>query len=324
LKPLAGGALILAGLALMVFGWPDLSNQPVKYEKLAEIDRGMAGFPELGGRFPADRLAHYRIGRSEGVGVDLSVAEYRDGQGRTASAIVYPPAQPDEPQGEAKLRHELWKGAADAILAHTSEDALFVSWWDDAQRIRFQSGRAPWVDRPAAGAFPSEDQRKFWRQAGGGFNPDETRLRQLAHWLSMDADAALLEMAGILPKNQPVFWLVCVDDLARLSEIEALSGVKLPFEARYFAQSKDIHSQIAEVRQWAGEKNPGSYLVQQLPSGGVRAWRMTSEEGARTLLARLLPFTTSLAKPLDDFSLVYQSGWGGYLSIYQWRSDGIR
>jgi hydroxylamine oxidation protein HaoB len=59
--------------------------------------------------------------------------------------------------------------------------------------------------------------------------------------------------------------------------------------------------------------------VQALPNGGTRAWRITREEGTKTLLARLLPFTTSLAKPLDKLSLVYQSPWGGYLSVYEWR-----
>jgi hydroxylamine oxidation protein HaoB len=116
-----------------------------------------------------------------------------------------------------------------------------------------------------------------------------------------------------------VYWLACLDDLARLSEIEALGGAKLPFEARVFPAADNIHGQIAEARRWAGEAGPGAYLAQQLPGGGARVWRITREAGTKTLLARLLPFTSSLAQPLAKLSLVYQSSWGGYLSVYQWQ-----
>ncbi len=315
LKTTLGGIAILAGAGLLFFGLPDFSNHGLQYEKLAELKPGEPGFPEIQGAFPVETLARYRIGHEAGGGVELNVAHYQDGQ--KATAIVFPPA--GNAQSEASLRHDLWQAAAEAIQKHTGQDALFLSWWDDGQRIRFLSGRKPWLDQPAAAAFPDAKQQEFWRQAGGGFATDETRLKQFARWLSMDADAALAEMDQALPKGQPVYWLVCLDDLARLSEIEALSGVKLPFEARVFPQADNIHSQIAEVKRWAGEKGVGAYLVQQLPAGGARVWRVTTEDGVKTLLARLLPFTTSLAKPLEHQALVYQSPWGGYLSVYQWQ-----
>ncbi|MDD5034092.1 MAG: hydroxylamine oxidation protein HaoB [Methylococcaceae bacterium] len=319
LKSALGVILVFAGVALIVFGVPDFSDrEAVSYEKIAESNSGEAGFPAIGGRFSPQRIVRYRIGREETGGVELNQAQYQDGQSRR-SAIVFPPAL-----GEGGLRHDLWKGAAEAILAHTEENALFVSWWDDAQRIHFLSGRNPWVEAPVAAAYPDRKQRDFWEKTGGGFAPDESKLKQLARWLSMDAQAALREMAQALPKGAPIYFLICLDDLARLGEIEALSGVHLPFDLRNFPQSGNVHSQIAEVKRWAGEKGPGSYLVQQLPQSGVRAWRIGTDEGARTLLARLLPFTSSLEKPLEGQPLVYQSGWGGYLSVYEWRPrEGI-
>ncbi len=319
LKPAVGAVILLAGGALMAFGPPRFPFHPIKYEELAELKSGESGLPELGGRYPVERLARYRIGREGGPGVELNVAQYRDAQGHPGSAIVYPRQEAVPAREDMNFRHDLWKGAAESILAHTGEDALFVSWWDDAQRIRFLTGRNNWVANPAAGAYGKYEQRVFWEKAGGGFDPDETKLRQLARWLAMDADAALAEMDAALPRNQPVYFLACVDDLARMHEIQKLSGIKLPFEVRVFPQSDDIHSQIAEVKRWAGETGVGAYLVQSIPAGGVRAWRITTEQGTRTLLARLLPFTSSLVKPLDQQTLVYQSGWGEDLSIYEWR-----
>lgn len=313
-----GSIAVLLGIWVMVFGLPDLTDHGLKYEKLAELKQGEPGFPEIKGQYPIERLDRYRISR-DGSGVEVNVAHYRVPEGQPNSAIVYPPADKAQPQGEVGLRHDLWQAAAEAIQSHTDKNALFLSWWDDGQRIRFLTGRKPWLDQPVASAFPDKDQQKFWQQAGGGFNQDEAKLKQLARWLSMDADAALAEMAQTIPKDQPVYWLVCLDNLARLAEIETLSSVKLPFEARIFPQADNIHGQIAEVKRWADEKGIGSYLVQQLPAGGARVWRITTENGVKTLLARLLPFTTSLAKPLEHQALVYQSGWGGYLSVYEWR-----
>lgn len=314
-----GGIAILAGLALMVFGLPDFSSRGLKYEKLAEWKAGAADFPAIRGAFPVETLTRYHIGREADSGVELNVAQYRDSQNQTASAIVFPPADKTPAQGEKGLRHDLWQAAAEAIRQHSAQDALFLSWWDDGQRVRLLTGRKPWLDKPVAGAFPNAEQQAFWRQVSGGFAQDETQAKQFARWLSMDAEQALAEMEQALPKSQPVYWLACLDDLARLGEIEALAGVKLPFEARIFPQADNIHGQIAEVKRWALESGPGSYLVQQLPGGGARVWRITTEEGSKTLLARLLPFTSSLAKPLEPLSLVYQSPWGGYLSVYQWQ-----
>ena len=295
----------------MFFGLPDFSGRGLQYEKLAELQAGQPGFPELRGAFPATSLTRYRLTR-QSSNVELQVAQY----GQAASAIVYPPAT--DAEKEAGLRHDLWQAAAAAIVKNSDDNALFMAWWDDGQRVRFLTGREPWLAQPVAAAFPDAGQQRFWRQAGGGFAADDRRHRQLARWLGMDAEAALAEMDAVLPKGRTVYWLLCLDDLARLGEIEALGGVKLPFEARSFPQADNIHAQIAEVRRWAGETGADAYLVQALPGGGVRAWR-THADGAKTLLARLLPFTSSLAQPLAPLALVYQSGWGGYLSVYQWR-----
>lgn len=311
LKTFLGGIAMLAGLAVMLFGPPDFSDHGLRYEKLSEWKAGDKDFPEIRGAFPIERLSRYRIGRGEGGGVELNIAHYRDGQ--PASAIVFPGQA-----GATELRHDLWQAAAWAIQNHADQDAVFLSWWDDGQRIRFLAGRKPWLSQPVAAAFPDARQQAFWQEAGGGFAEDPARLKQYARWLAMDADAALAEMDQALPKG-PVYWLVCLDDLARLNEIEALNGAKLPFEAKVFPAMDNIHGQISAVQRWAGEQGPGSYLVQQLSGGGARVWRITSEAGAKTLLARLLPFTTSLTKPLEQLSLVYQSPWGGYLSVYQWR-----
>ncbi|MGX2038807.1 hydroxylamine oxidation protein HaoB [Methylocaldum sp. MU1018] len=314
--------MLLVGIGIFFFGLPHLFSESWQFEKIKEMKPGDAGFPVLEGQFQPESVAEYEIGREGKVTVSLHVVSYRDNDGSSRRAIVYPSSGASSPPPVAadgnQIRHDLWGSAAKAIRQHTEENALFVSWWDDAQRIHFLTGRDAWASLPVAEAFPEPRSRRFWGDVAGGFAKDEQPLRQLAHWLTMDADRAIAELSERLPKDRPVFWVVCLDDLARLSEIEALSGVSLPLEARFFPAEANIHAQIAAVKRWAKEKGPGSYLVQPLPGGGIRAWRITSDEGEKTLLARLLPFVGSLGHVPEPFQLVYQSEQGGYLSIFKW------
>jgi hydroxylamine oxidation protein HaoB len=318
LKPALGGLLILAGAYVFVAGLPDFSaGDGYRYTLLADLEPGSKGFPEVSGHYPIQRALRYRLEHGQAA-LELDVVEYQDDTGQPSRAIVYPPAGDTVGAREHGLRHDLWQEAMAALDGHAGADALFLGWWDDGQRIRFATGLPVWLDKPVAGAYADARESAFWRSVAGGFAPDETRARQLARWLTMDADAALADMAAVLPKDQPVYVLICLDDLARLAEIETLAGTRLPFEAKVFPAAANLHAQIAGVKRWAEETGVGAYLAQPLANGAVRAWRITSEAGVKTLLARLLPFTTSLTQPLPALKPVYQSGWGSYLTIYQW------
>lgn len=325
LRLFLGLGLLLVGIAIFFYGLPRFFSEELRFEKIKEMKSGDPGFPMLDGQFQPESLGEYEIGRADQVMVSLHAVSYRDKSGELRRAIVFPPtdqgssALPGVGDGN-RVRHDLWMKAAKAIRQHTDENALFVSWWDNAQRIHFLTGRDVWVAQPVADAFPEPRPRDFWGEIAGGFAEDEQPLHQLAHWLTMDADQALAELSELLPKDRPVFWAICLDDLARLSEIEALSGISLPFEARFFPAEANIHAQISAVKRWAEEKGRGSYLVHPLPSGGIRAWRITAEEGEKTLLARLLPFVGSVGHTPEQLQLVYQSEQGAYLSIFKWVS----
>ncbi len=321
--PIAGIICIVSGVWIGLFGFPKWSNPAIAYEKVQEIKAADANFPVFTTYFPADSLAKYLVHQGENATLSLDAVQYRANDGGTRQAIVYLPdnsvAQPT--QEIKKLRHDLWAEAMLAVTQNTDEKTLFLSWWDNSQRIDLLSGRLTWARAPIAAAFAGNGEQKLWQQIADPFAKDEAPLRVLAKWLAMDAQQALKEMTGTLPANIPVYLLACADDLARVNEIERLSGKKLGFEARIFPQSGDMHSQIAEVKRWASETGSGSYLVQTIPGQGIRAWRITDSETENTLLAKMLPFTSSLAKPLENLEAVYQSSWGAYLTIYHWRRD---
>ncbi|GAB6048272.1 hypothetical protein JCM19379_21010 [Methyloparacoccus murrellii] len=315
---LLGLGLVLAGSAWMI-GNAWKAQHPSARHELLDIRPGSdLRDSGISPRFPVERLSNYRIETGRGVDIRLGIVDYRDDAGQARSVIVYPANPGTGLAAEPGTRMSLWGSTAQAIREHTQEDALFLSWWDNAQRIHFLTGRETWPRQAARSGFADSPLRDFWIKAAGGAARDEQPAIQLAKWLTMDAEQALADIRRALPSNRPLYWLVCVDDLARLGEIEALSGVKIPLEMRYFPPAPNIHAQIAAVRRWASEAGDlGNYLVQQIPGGGVKAWRITTEAGSRTLLARLLPFTQALENPLPDTHLVHQSTWGAYLVIHE-------
>ena len=268
--------------------------------------------------FPAERLTRYRLGKAQDLDIPLSVIDYRNEENQLEKVTVYPETKPATAVRSANPRMSLWSKVAEAISKHASPDALYITWWDNAQRIHFLTGEATWPRRPAAESFAGLPLAAFWQEAAGGLAVDTAPVRQLAQWLTMDADLALQAIRSDPNLSRMPYLLACVDDLARLGEIERLSGVSIPLEVRYFPSGEDLHGQIKEVRRWASETGSGAnYLVQPVVGGGVRAWRVTRPEGSNLLLIRLLPFSKSLESPLEGLRLVYQSHWGAYISLYE-------
>jgi len=78
------------------------------------------------------------------------------------------------------------------------------------------------------------------------------------------------------------------------------------------------HGDIALIKQWANEEGDGNYLVQK-EGLNYHLWGTPKLSGSekKSLIVRLLPFVDSLKKLPEGVQLVYQSNWGGYLSIYK-------
>lgn len=315
-----GIACLIAGVWIWISGIPTFSSSPaLNISNVREIRKNDSDFPALTSHYPVDTTWRYALQQGDMAALTLDVVDYSTATGEKRRAMLYLPNQSDLPavQEIKKLRQDLWNTAAEAINQHTTENSLFLSWWDNNQRIDLLSGRAGWAMLPVVTAFASREEQTLWEKLAGQSNPDDAQLRRLAGWLTMDADKAMAEIAASIPATTPVYLLACLDDLARLSEIERLSGKKLGFEARFFPQSSDMHAQIAQVKHWASEKGNGSYLLQNVPGQGLRAWRIIDQDTENTLLAKILPFTTSIAKPPANLKIVYQSSWGAYLTIYE-------
>jgi hydroxylamine oxidation protein HaoB len=319
-KLLVGVSCIVAGLWTLSLAAINTLSPVLSAQKVTELKAGEPRFTAVRGHYQTERIERYKLQQGDSASLPLDIVSYHASDGSAHRAILY---HADNISSAATdnmaLRQQLWIDAMAAVNQHTDEQTLFLSWWDDAQRIDWFSGRNTWATAPAAAAFANDGEKDLWAQLAGPLAQDDTRLRQLARWLVMDAHEALTEMSTALPddKATSVYFLACLDDLARLGEIERLSGKKLAFATALFPRARDTHAQIAEVKRWAHEKGNGSYLLQNTPAG-IRAWRMENAETENTLLAKLLPFTSSLENPLAELEMVYQSPWAAYLTVFRW------
>lgn len=104
----------------------------------------------MSNHFAARSVQRYSFDRSGQALFDLHVAHYLDEHENPRNAILFPPPPSDEtltlsPTG---LRHDIWQETARMLNRKAPENALFLSWWDDGQRIHFLSGRQSWVHAP--------------------------------------------------------------------------------------------------------------------------------------------------------------------------------
>ncbi|MFN3565274.1 MAG: hypothetical protein ACK4V1_04730, partial [Burkholderiaceae bacterium] len=84
---------------------------------------------------PADAFAfrpasatRYALGDDDGEIAFLQVA-YADGDGRSRTALLHPPAAGRDEQVET--RWSWWLRTAEAIRKHAAADAQIVAWWDN-------------------------------------------------------------------------------------------------------------------------------------------------------------------------------------------------
>jgi hydroxylamine oxidation protein HaoB len=318
------GALLLTGSAMLFqqvrgafVGEEEASPTnpaPLKFTLL----QGQAS--DLQGAFSVDSVDDYTVERDGRDAFSLLLAHYKDSQGQEHRAVLFPKSKQTENvlPSATGLRQSIWQEAANAISRNTPKDALILSWWDDGQRIHFLSGRDAWASKPAAQTFVSPVWQHLQDSLLIASDSEREHLSTMAHWLTMGSDKALAEMRQMFGKSRPIYLLVTNDLLMRLGEMVDYGGASLPFVSKTFQAHDNLHGDIAQIKQWAVEEGDSNYLVQKEGLNyHVWATAKASEAEKNSLLVRLLPFVDSLKKLPEHVNLVYQSHWGGYLSIYK-------
>ncbi len=279
---------------------------------------------DLQGAFSVDSVDNYTFQRDGKDAFSLLLAHYKDDQNQQRRAVLLSKGKQEaralpSPTG---LRQAIWQDAAKAISENTPKDALILSWWDDGQRIHFLGGRDAWVSKPSSQTFISP----IWKQLQGNLllasDSERGQLSNMARWLTMDSEKALAEMRQMFGASRPIYLLVTNDLLMRLGEMVDYGGTSLAFSSKAVPAHDNLHGDITQIKQWAYEEGSGNYLVQK-EGLAYHVWATAKGSVAEknALLVRLLPFVDSLKKLPEKVHLVYQSHWGGYLSIYKLELD---
>ena len=313
----------------MFSGFVPRAPQPLTWAvaPIAQRSAGEAGFPKLATHFKVESVRSYRVSSPQGTELVAVQATFRDRSqaARTAILSMAPQAtfqsNTSDLGFEADPRYEIWRDAAAEMKKRVESRALVVSWWDNAQRIHLLTGLDTWVTSPARKGFPNRDEERVWSTLGGTFSENEARLETLAKSLTQDAASAVRTLKATLPPSTPIYFVVTTDDLARLNEMHSLGGAALTLESRIFPVASDVHGAIRGVKQWIDELGGGGYMLQPTNEVAIRAWSARESRSSEALLIRLLPFSDSIARPLPEFRMVYQSGWAGYLTVYQWHPN---
>lgn len=282
-----------------------------------------SAFQDINGYFPVESLVKLVVSGPADQEQELFVAEYQT-EGEERRAIVYPvPIKNDgelsarEQKSHHQYRQQRWQFLSDAVTKHTKDSDRFITYWDNAQRLHLFTGRKAIPEKPVEVAYATAEEKALWRKVGGGFSQPE-ELALFARCLVGKASDAKSCLSPLYTDAGDNFILVSADDMAHIQEIGRLTGQGLPLETRLFSTDSDLHGQIRQVREWAQEgEGTGSYMLQAIDEKFVRAWRIIDPDFEDSLLASLLPFTTSADKDFGDLKLVFQSDWGGYLSLYQ-------
>jgi hydroxylamine oxidation protein HaoB len=79
---------------------------------------------------------------------------------------------------------------------------------------------------------------------------------------------------------------------------------------RDFAGSGEVHGQVKQVKDWLAEHGYRSYAVEKKGANVNRVYFLADARSEETLLARMLPFSSSNTLRLEELRLV--ANYGGY------------
>ncbi|MGD9657741.1 MAG: hydroxylamine oxidation protein HaoB [Methylocystis sp.] len=309
---------LVAGVALIVFGFTLLGwaiyaglNPTALFESRlapisAEAAKEVAGFG-----IGADRLQQ----------IEVSAKDQRkfiaDGVIASGDAGRLTPLlwrnQVTEPIFFSDLSAEDATKVLAAIREHVPRDAVVLAWWDFSRAIRLVAGRdAPLDDSqarglllPAAWLAAAAPERTRWG-AGVPASSVDVFTRFIDALLDSD-EARASETLKKLADGKPAYVAVRISDVWRLA---AVRPQKLSIAYKDFAATGVSHGLIKSAQQWLrDEKIEGAFAVEPI-GGATRLHYFARKSDGDRLIARLLPFSTSLPAPPTRLSLVYQhKGW---------------
>lgn len=196
-----------------------------------------------------------------------------------------------------------------AIREHVPNDAVVLAWWDFSRLIRSVAQRAAPLDDPQARGLRipaawAETARESERARWGAGAPGETAQTFDAFIDALLADEAQgATMLARLAKGQTAYIAVHLADIWKTAAARP-EGLALAY--RDFASASGAHGVMKAATHWMQEqKMDGGYAVEPI-GAATRLHYLMRKSDTDTLIARLLPFSTSNPLRLERLQLVFQ------------------
>jgi hydroxylamine oxidation protein HaoB len=305
----AGGFLVLGWLGYL---WLSPGQAPYHYHLVEEggVDKfgklGLEAWPDLG------------ISKQEVLveGVDLPMAVvYLARRGNALPIMLNWENRSGEPVVFLDGKLSELTLLATAIAKHVPKDAIVLAWWDTSRQIGlltgyetvFNSHLSEPLIMPSLWRTRSEAiekyEREFWRAPA---TAEETRkFQRFADALAADPKEGAL-MLRELTGGREAYIAVHLSDVYKLGLMrpERLDVAYKDFPLK----GGDVHGLSGLVKRWQVDNKHTAYTVHGLSENLVRSYFLTGDKSGNTLLAQMLPFTTSNPLEFQALKLVYQQG----------------
>lgn len=310
---MTGGLFLLAWFAYL---WFNPAPAPYRYTLVAE--GGTDQFSHLGlEAWPDLTIAQYEI-HAEGVNDPIALATTAR-RGQTPPILISWENRSSELLLSLDSKLAELTALATAINKHAAKDARILAWWDTSRQIRLLAARdtlfsghlgeplilpAPWQTYSDA-VRRQEDQ--FW---GAPASAEEKRnFQRFADALIADPERGadiLRDLAGLTADaSREAYLVIHVTDLYKL-------GLMRPghFDMAYknFPMEGNMHGMIGYLKKWMQDNQFTTYTLQSLSDSLVRGYFLRDEASTNTLMAQMLPFTTTQPLDFEALQLIYQQG----------------
>ena len=305
----AGGFIVLSWLAYL---WLGPAQAPYHYKMVEE--GGVDKFNKLGlETWPDLSISKHEI-IVDGVDQPLAVG-YLAKRGNTKPVMLDWKNRSGEPMVFVDGNLSELTTLASTIAKHVPKDAIILAWWDASRQIKLLTGYqtmfvshlgephiAPSLWRSKIGAI-EKYEREFW---GASASADEgLKFKRFADALvaePKEGAAMLRELTG----GRESYIAVHLSDLYKvgLMRPERLGAAYKDFPL----QGGNVHGLSGMVKRWMIENNHSAYSVHAVAENMVRAYFLTDEKSGNTLLAQMLPFTSSNPLEFQELQLVYHHG----------------
>lgn len=314
------GVILVAGGFLLVgwfaFLWFDPGPAPYQYRLVEE--GGIEKFPKLElGAWPDLKLTKQEIHveRME----EAIAAAYIARRGNSKPVMIGWENHVVEPMLFLDSKLSELSILAPAISKHMPKDAAILAWWDTSRQIQLLTGLdpvfttqlnepliMPMVWKPRMESI-AKYERDFW--AAPPTEEEQRKFQRFADALSSEPTegvAILRELTG----GREGYIVVHIADLYKLGLMRP-DRIGVAYKDFPVKGSGDVHGLNIMVKRWQEDNKFTAHTVHGFSETIMRAYFLTDEKSTKTLLAQMLPMTTSLILDFQPVQLVYKEG--GYL-----------